>query len=254
LECEKLKIIISKNLSKRMRKVAGFWDTIKNVGQGVADTYDKARMGWEIGQQYQPKPRWQQRMDATMNNEPIYVNVPDPENPGKMKKVLKYQVEDPNNPGKAKLDEYGNEMAPQKNPYYVPGFKEKWNNQAYTSLVSLRRTLQQRGRRLTPKGEKTIASDQSASKRIQQALEAEEQGNLSIMKQLEQEGIVTSVQYSPQNNQAPQQGQPAQNAPQGAQEQPQGQPVAAQSLPAGQTGLPANQQMATPTGTITGVY
>lgn len=231
-----------------MRKNAGFWDTIKDIGRGVADTYDKARMGWEIGKM-EPKPRWQQRMDATMNNEPIYINVPDPENPGRTKRVLRYMVEDPNRPGEPLLDENGQPVPPEKNPYYVPGFKEKINQiRAYTgqggSLFGLRNSLRSRGKRMTQKAEKAIVQDETLAQRIEQAFRLFLQGNPSAIRQLEQEGLIENDISNTQPATPP--------ARPGTIPVQPGQQVAAQPTAQPTPGIPANQQMATNTGTITG--
>jgi len=225
-----MKIIVSKLLDKRMRKTAGWWDTIKNVGNQVADTYDKARMGWEIGK-IDPKPRWQQKLDAATTPPEQYTD----------------------SQGNVKYVSVNPETGEQKpaNPHYKPELAKGMGNRAYQSnygnIFSTRNKLRMRGKQLTQKGEKSFTDkDQTIAKRIQEALEKEEQGNESLIQQLEKEGFIVNVQAptQPVNNQNPQQGQPVAN-------QPGPQAVNAQPV---QQGMPAGNQMATPTGQITGVF
>lgn len=233
-----MKIIVSKSLTKKMRKDAGFWDSLKNigkgvgkavqdVGQGVADVYDKARMGWEIGKM-EPKPRWQQGMDATMDPNPIY------NAQGKPLYVEKDET------GKAKIDPTTGKPIPE-NPYYVPGFRDRINQmRAYTgqggSLFGLRNSLKSRGKRMTQKAEKAIVQDETLGARIEQALRLFIQGNPSEINRLMQEGLIENESQTTQPATPP--------------VRPGTVPVQSPAQPA--SGIPPNQQMGTNTGTITG--
>ena len=176
-----MKQIISKNMSNRIQKEAGLWDSIKGKAKGLwdgagkaydatQDFYNKARLGWELGKTFQGKAPWQQKMEAMM-----YKNM--------------YPTDAQGNPVyKTKDPKTGQEFP--HNPFFVPGLRDK-----------MTKSHMGHGMYRLPKGKiinPAKAHDAGIQEQVQQALMLAQMGDSSGMHFLEQNQTIINEQNKQQ--------------------------------------------------------